>query len=150
MSYPHSFYVYGWGLPFGRDLKSEVLSVPAALLAGSELRVRFTIEYGIYDASSDSEGTLETLFSRNEEVALEWNANHQTFVPRRSVDSFSMIEKLWAEDTPGFIADNIERLVHLARSGNEKQKRFIRERLLPEAGPDTKVRIEEAMNSPLS
>lgn len=40
LSYPYSYYVAGWGMPFGRQLESQVLRLPEALSDGQMLTLK--------------------------------------------------------------------------------------------------------------
>jgi hypothetical protein len=128
LSYPQSFYVVGWGMPFDRYLTSRLLSAPTMLESGARLELEFTARYtmtGEYPAES-AESTLFSAFHR---LSMEWNDSAQIFVPHTASDDFSIIDQIWAEGTDGFIRRNKERLAHLALFGTEGQQHFIQEQL---------------------
>lgn len=144
LSYPESFHVHGWGMPFGRTLTSSAVKLPPALSPGAELSLLFTIKYDMF-TSSPQNGAFPPLFSKSERLSLEWVPEARTFLPSTSNDDFSKIEEFWEDDTTRFIAHNIEQLLFLAKSGSPQQKDFIREHLFPAARPDLQARIKEVM-----
>jgi hypothetical protein len=76
-------------------------------------------------------GSAESaLFSAVHRLSMEWNDSAQIFVPHTPTDDFSIVDRIWAETTDGFIRRNRGRLAHLARFGTERQRRFIHEYLL--------------------
>lgn len=129
LSYPHDFYIVGWGMPFARRLTSTPLTVPSRLLHGSSLDLRFEITYTMGTPDSNDE-TPDILFSTSETLALTWNEAVQTFAPRSPSDDFARIEEIWSEGTETFIERNIERLRSLSAKGSARQQRFIKSHLL--------------------
>jgi hypothetical protein len=128
-SYPHNFYVVGWGMPFKRELTSTLLKIPIELTEGALLDLRFQIEYSIVNESTEDIGDTD-LFSTVEVLSLEWSEKAQTFLPHTTKDDFAKIENLWNEDTAMFVKRNKSRLQELAEIGTERQRRFIKEHLL--------------------
>ena len=128
LSYPYSFYVAGWGMPFDRKLTSKILSAPLILRTGMSLDLEFDVEYTI-GAQFVRDSCSSVLFSLSEELSLEWSDTANTFVPRTPEDDFARIEELWREGTDGFIRRNTVLLQNLARCGTEQQRHFIREHL---------------------
>jgi hypothetical protein len=128
LSYPHSFYVAGWGMPFDRKLTSKLLTAPPILRTGMSLDLEFDIEYKT-GTQLVREGPGSVLFSLAEKLSLEWSDTANTFVPRTPEDDFTRIEELWREGTDGFVRRNAVLLRNLARCGTERQRRFIREHL---------------------
>jgi hypothetical protein len=124
LSYPVSFYVAGWGMPFGRQLTSRLVSNPRRLISGERIRLEFTTTYGMLDGSEDQ---LSNLFSVDERLSLEWSADAENFVPATSEDDFAAIDRTWNEGGEQFFEHNLPRLKLLATSGNDKQKAFVRQ-----------------------
>jgi hypothetical protein len=128
LSYPYSFYVAGWAMPFDRELTSKLLTVPQALTEGATLDLQFDVTYSMgceVPGNNDS----SPLFSITEKLSLEWSEPANVFVPRTAMDDFARIEEIWSEGTEAFIKHNSGRLQELARSGTEQQQRFIKEHL---------------------
>jgi hypothetical protein len=131
LSYPHDFYVVGWGMPFDRRLKSRLVTVPPILQTGTLLELDFTIDYTITEQFASDRGD-PTLISSEERLSLEWNESASAFVPRTSSDDFAKIEELWNEGTDGFVRRNLVRLRYLANYGTYRQRSFIQRHLLRE------------------
>jgi hypothetical protein len=125
LSYPYYFHVVGWGMPFTRKLTSTLLNIPVELTQGALLEIRFQIEYGVLDQSTDFD-----LFSTVETLSLEWSEKAQTFVPRTADDDFAKIDDFWNQGTEEFVTHNGTRLQELVRVGTDRQRRFIKENLL--------------------
>jgi len=134
LSYPQSFYVVGWGMPFDRHLTSRLLSVPTMLRPGARLELEFTARYTM-SSEFPAESAESALFSAIYRLSMEWNDSAQVFVPHAPTDDFSIIDQIWGEATDGFVRRNRERLDHLARFGTERQQRFIQEHLLTAPQP---------------
>jgi hypothetical protein len=133
LSYPYYFYVSGWGMPFGRQLTSKILTVPHALTQGARLDLRFDIEYEMLDdtearAHEADAGRVMT----TETLSLEWSESTQNFIPRSATDDFAKIEDLWNEGTEGFVRRNISQLHELERVGTDRQRQFIKKYFLEE------------------
>jgi hypothetical protein len=126
LSYPHSFHVAGWGMPFDRRLTSRILGVPNMLRPGLSLDLEFEIEYNI-SSQFVQPGSDSVLFSLSEMLSLEWSNTANTFVPRTAKDDFARLEELWLEGTAEFMCRNGAILQKLARTGTECQRRFVKE-----------------------
>ena len=124
LSYPHDFYVVGWGMPFGRRLTSMTINMASELVDGVALEIRFDVNYTMEDG--ETYGDLESeLFSLTETLSLEWNEGAAIFVPRGPSDDFARIEEIWTEGTEGFLKRNLERVRLLAQCGTLNQQSFI-------------------------
>ena len=131
LSYPDDFYVMGWGMPFGRELKSTTLRIPSHLAQGAPLDLRFDVSYTMLDPEVGEGEQLEReLFAISEPLSLEWNDVMGVFVPRTPSDDFAKVEEIWTEGTDQFVERNTEILHHLAQHGTPTQKSFIQTRLL--------------------
>jgi hypothetical protein len=124
LSYPHDFYVVGWGMGFDRRLTSAALRMPLHLTQGAPLDLQFDVNYTMegVGACGDSDTNL---FSLTETLSLEWNDAAGVFGPRTSSDDFARIEEFWAEGTERFVERNAQRLRHLAQHGTPGQRSFI-------------------------
>ena len=129
LSYPYSFYVAGWGMPFDRKLNSKLLRIPPALAQGAPLDLQFDVTYSI-GCEVAREGEESLLFSTTEKLSMEWSEFANSFVPRTAMDDFTRIEDIWEEGTDGFIKRNTNRIQEIVQSGTETQRRFIRDYLL--------------------
>jgi hypothetical protein len=124
LSYPHDFYVVGWGMAFGRRLKSAALHMPLHLTNGAPLELRFDVDYTMEDSGACEESE-KNLFSLTETLSLEWNDTASVFVPRTPSDDFARIEEIWVEGTERFVEHNSERLRHLGQHGTPRQRSFV-------------------------
>lgn len=131
LTYPLSFYVVGWGMPFDRKLTTKVLSMPRRLQSGAELELAFTIEYSI-GQQFEHGSTDSLLFSSEHRLSLDWDDAAGTFVPHTSKDDLGQIDELWNEGTDDWVTRNFAKLKHLALNGTPRQQQFIRHHLLPE------------------
>ena len=107
LSYPHDFYVVGWGMAFGRRLTSAALRMPVHLTQGAPLELRFDVNYTMEGVGACDESDTN-LFSLTETLSLEWNDSASVFVPRTSSDDFARIEEIWGEGTEQFVERNAE------------------------------------------
>jgi hypothetical protein len=129
LSYPLEFYVVGCGMPFDRKLSSKLLTMPASLQTGMALELDFMIEYTM--GRQVETGPENLLFSTEQRLALEWNEEAGTFVPRTSNDDLGKIDELWSDSTEGFVKRNLSTLQHLAEHGTSWQRQFVQRHLLP-------------------
>lgn len=126
LSYPHNFYIIGWGMPFGRRLTAKPLQLPCRLVNGAPLKLRFDINYTMENEATADEREKD-LFSLSQTISVEWNDAASMFAPRTPSDDFASIEEIWREGTEAFGTRNAQVLKHLAQTGTAKQRRFISE-----------------------
>jgi hypothetical protein len=129
LSFPVTFYIVGWRMPFDRKLTSKILSMPLRLQPGAILELEFAIEYTIGEASGD-EAAGSCLFSTRLLISLEWTETGGVFVPRTPNDDLGKVDELWNESTQDFIKRNLVTLRRLASHGTQQQRQFIQRHLL--------------------
>lgn len=135
LTYPFEFYVIGWGMPFGRVLKSTTAAMPLQIRTGERLELLFKIEYTI-DEEADEHARGSFLFADQHSSTLVWNDNSERFEPLTSADDLSIVDERWSETTAAWIDRNIEKLAALRDSGNAQQRQFVARLLAAHTAPD--------------
>ena len=130
LAIPRYFYIVGFGLPFSRHLKCELLATPQLLRHGQTLSLGYSVSYNFEDTElCDLAG--HTLLVESGTFSLVWDEDAETFTP----DSFGvgpeMLNRIWSEDVASFMDRNKTRINDLLSFGNTYQKAFIRDKLLP-------------------
>jgi hypothetical protein len=130
LSVPCYFYINGWGMPFTREVYCKILDYPKFLRMGEVLSFSYRASYQMLEEES-CEIESCNLLSLEGILSLEWNEEIGIFVPVTELDDVTIIEDLWNDGTAEFVNRNREYIEFLAASGTERQKKFVRQYLLP-------------------
>jgi hypothetical protein len=125
LSYPYRFYIYGFGMRFGRELSAHHQQIPKGLTQGELLSIDFEVAY-----STPNEPQFEHLFTLSDTLNLEWNETANAFVPHTSADDPARIEDMWMDDQKRFVAKHYGRLKEIAKTCSPTQREVIQVELL--------------------
>jgi len=126
LTYPVYAYVIGWGQAFQRQISGSEIACPDFMTEGASLKIGLRVDYKA-DPSRERYHEVD-LFSVSTNLALSWNEQGGQFVPTGECSlSFDDVEGLFAEDSSGFIARNVDHLISLAKHGNSLQRAWLRE-----------------------
>jgi hypothetical protein len=124
LTYATDFYVVDWGMPFNRELKTTVQSMPERLQTGAALKLHVRIEY---TTSCTFEICAESipLFIRELDLTLIWDEAAGKFIPQTAQDDPAIVEELWSEGRDGWVKHNAEQLQGLKQNGTSQQREFV-------------------------
>lgn len=130
-TYPVQAYVVGWATAFQRHLSSEVITMPYTINDGAKLDIALHVRYEAdpswlcrYTSPYDTLPLFTTTLNLN----LRWAGDARLFVPtEESTASLNEGGEIFDEDEHGFLRRNVDRLVELAKTGSDFQRKWVRD-----------------------
>lgn len=123
LTFPTSFYVVGWGMPFDRHLSLNNSTFPESLADGAALHLAFNLAYDI--SAMEAGDAAGPLLHYAYNFDLVWNDAFDQFVPRTAGDDLSVLDAAWNENTEMFVTRCRDALLHLGATGNAAQRAFV-------------------------
>lgn len=149
LSFPIQAYVVGWGMPFQRHIKGDVLEAPHFLEGGSRLEISLSAEYSADPSWLYNHQISEDLplFSFVAKLILEWDEDARIFLPSKgSTATFEQAEGLFNDDSNSFLSRFEDEIIDLIKNRGTLVREWVRDLIdhtLPSAH---RSRIETALD----